>query len=181
MNKTLAILLPTCSFSCFNPLSCFSVSKMLQKYIDSNSKHFCCFIEIPPWIFFFIIFKDYICFFVERGEVREKEGERNINVRDKHQSTASQTYPNWRPNPQPRYVPWLRIKPANFCLSGGHPTNWANTGPVLPLKSPISLGCLMPLSWFSFYCSGHLMSVVFMDFSSPTCPLVALFSLRLFH
>ena len=36
---------------------------------------------------------------------------------EKHQLAASYTCPDWGSNPQPRYVPWLGIKPAAFwCL-----------------------------------------------------------------
>ena len=41
----------------------------------------------------------------ERGEGREKERERNIDVREKHQLGASHTCSNWGQNPQSRHVP----------------------------------------------------------------------------
>ena len=41
----------------------------------------------------------------EEGGEREKEGERNIDVREKHQSVASCMRPDQGSNPQPRYVP----------------------------------------------------------------------------
>ena len=37
--------------------------------------------------------------------VKEKERERNIDVREKHQSVACCTHPDWGLNLQPRYVP----------------------------------------------------------------------------
>ena len=40
------------------------------------------------------------------GKGREKESERNINVRRKHRWVASCMRPDWGPNPQPRRVPW---------------------------------------------------------------------------
>ena len=46
--------------------------------------------------------------FRERGRERERE---------KHRSAASGTRPDQELNPQPRFVPWLGIKPAL--------TNWA--------------------------------------------------------
>ena len=41
--------------------------------------------------FLYIFFKDFIYLFSERGEGREKERERDISVRDKHQLAASHT------------------------------------------------------------------------------------------
>ena len=43
-----------------------------------------------------------------------KGGERDIDVREKHQLVASHTFPVQELNLQPRYVPWLGIKPATF-------------------------------------------------------------------
>ena len=40
--------------------------------------------------------------FLERGEGREKERERNINVREIHPLVASLMHPNQGPNLQPR-------------------------------------------------------------------------------
>ena len=56
----------------------------------------------PNITFFKIILFIY---FLERGEGREKETERNIVVREKHQSVASRTCPNQGLDPQPRHVP----------------------------------------------------------------------------
>ena len=42
---------------------------------------------------------DFIYLFLERGEGREKERERNIDVREKRQSIASHTHPNWGSKP----------------------------------------------------------------------------------
>ena len=42
---------------------------------------------------------------LERDEGREKERERNIDVREKHSSAASCMYPDLRQNPQPKHVP----------------------------------------------------------------------------
>ena len=41
----------------------------------------------------------------ERREGREREGERNIDVREKYRRVASCTCPHWGPNPQTRHVP----------------------------------------------------------------------------
>ena len=72
-------------------------------------------------------FKDFTYLFLERGEGREKERETNINVWEKHQLVASCTHPDWGPGPQPRHVPWPRIKPATF-LFAGCPTQRSHTG-----------------------------------------------------
>ena len=43
--------------------------------------------------------------FLERGEGKEKERERNIDVKEKHQLVSSHTGPYWGLNPQPRHEP----------------------------------------------------------------------------
>ena len=64
---------------------------------------------------YFFIYLNYFMFerlfnfcnvylFLERGEGREKERERNIDVWEKHPSFASHTSPNWGPGLQPRLV-----------------------------------------------------------------------------
>ena len=45
-------------------------------------------------------------------------GERERHQREKHQSAASHVYPNWGSDPQPSYVHWLGIEPANFWCTG---------------------------------------------------------------
>lgn len=50
----------------------------------------------------------------ERGTERKRE----INVREKQQPVACCMHPNWVSNPQPRYAPWLRIKPIPFGWRG---------------------------------------------------------------
>ena len=72
-----------------------------------------------------LVLKDFIYLFLEQGERREKERERNIDVRGRHGSVASSTHPNWGPNPQPRHAPWSGIEPATFHFAGWRPTNWA--------------------------------------------------------
>ena len=39
--------------------------------------------------------------------------------------TRDLTHPDHRPNPQPRYVPWLGIEPMTLCLPDDTPPNWA--------------------------------------------------------
>ena len=53
---------------------------------------------------FFSFFKDFIYFFLERGEGMEKEGEKHQCVGDTSISCLSHT-PNWGPGLQPRHVP----------------------------------------------------------------------------
>ena len=39
-------------------------------------------------------------------------------MREKHWLVACSTPPDWGPNPQARYVPWLGIEPATFWCTG---------------------------------------------------------------
>ena len=69
--------------------------------------------------------------FLERGDGREKERERYINVREKHRLVISCTHPDQGPNPQPRHVPWLGFKLVTFHVAGWHPlshTHQSHTG-----------------------------------------------------
>lgn len=66
----------------------------------------------------FFKFSPRICF--ERERAAGREGEKNIDVREKHQSVAFHTYPNWGSNPQCSYVPWPGIKLSTFQCSGQH-------------------------------------------------------------
>ena len=63
--------------------------------------------ELHVYLQRFISFlkKDFFNLFLERREGREEERERNISVREKHQSVASRMCPHQRLNPQPRHVP----------------------------------------------------------------------------
>ena len=78
----------------------------------------------PPQSLIFFSFIDL----KERGR-REKERERNIDVREKHLLVASCIHPdqgvNLQPNPWPRHVSWLAIEPTIFWSAGWYPTNWA--------------------------------------------------------
>ena len=49
---------------------------------------------------------------------RERDRERNIDVREEHWSVASHMHPNQRSNMQPWCVPSPGIKPANFWCTG---------------------------------------------------------------
>ena len=63
--------------------------------------------------------------FLAKRKGRKKERERNVNVREKHQSVASCTHRDRGPNGQSRHVPWLRIELATFQFVRRCPTNWA--------------------------------------------------------
>ena len=43
--------------------------------------------------------------FLDRGERKNRERERNTDVRKKHPLVAFPTCPDWRPNPQSRPAP----------------------------------------------------------------------------
>ena len=61
------------------------------------------------------------------GEGRDKERQRNISVREKHDLGASHTSctrPDWKLNLQPRHMTCLGLKPENFLFAGQCPTNW---------------------------------------------------------
>ena len=70
-------------------------------------------------------FLNFYLFILEGGEGREKERERNSDVREKHWLAAFCTHSNQAPKPPPRHVPWLGIKPVTFRLAGHCPINWA--------------------------------------------------------
>ena len=82
--------------------------------------------------FFYIYFyKDFRSFglfkecylFLERGEWRERERERNINVREKYWSAASHRDPDQGPG----HAAWPGIKLATFCFAGRCPAIWATS------------------------------------------------------
>ena len=59
-------------------------------------------------------FKDFNYLFLERGEGREWEREReSIDVWETHQSGASHRGPDQAPNPPPRHVFWQEIEQTN--------------------------------------------------------------------
>ena len=58
------------------------------------------------------------CFILERWEGREKEKERDTDVREKHRLVASRMHPDWGLNSQPRHVPRPGIELATFCFAG---------------------------------------------------------------
>ena len=74
---------------------------------------------------FFLSFKDFIHLLLERWEGKEKERERNINVREKLWLVICHTCPEWGPNPQSRQEPWLGITMVTFHFVRWHQTHWA--------------------------------------------------------
>ena len=59
---------------------------------------------------------------------------------EKHRLFASHMPPNWRPGPQPRYVPWLGIKLAITWFAGQCSIHWA-----IPARVRMSflISCIM--------------------------------------
>ena len=64
---------------------------------------------------FFFFLRFYL--FLDRGEGREKERERKINV-----WYCLSHPPHWGPGLQPRCVPWLGIEPVTLWFTGWHST-----------------------------------------------------------
>ena len=72
-----------------------------------------------------ILFKDFSYLFLERGEGREKERERNI------MRGRLSCGPHWGPGLQPRHVPWLRIEPVTLLFAHWPSIHWAT-----PARAP---------------------------------------------
>ena len=72
------------------------------KYVD-----FSAWVQMIVLLFFLFGFflKDFTYLYLERGEGREKEEERNIDVRENHLLVAFCTHPNRGLDLQPRHVP----------------------------------------------------------------------------
>ena len=105
------------------------------------------------WIFLLLLFllflKYFIYLFLEKREWRDKERERNIDVREKHQLVVSLTLPDQGPNVQPRHVPWPGIKPVTFLYAGWCPTNWAT-----PVRAVVSCNPRLSfINWIIWNCS----------------------------
>ena len=77
------------------------------------------------WRFYLFYFKDFIYLFLERGERREKERERNISVWLPLMCGCLSCARSWEPGPQPRHVPWLGTEPVTFWLTDWHSIYWA--------------------------------------------------------
>ena len=84
---------------------------------------------LNTWHFSLILFITFLFLFLKyfilgSRERRQKERERNIHVRVKHEVVASPTLPTWRPGPQPRHVSWVGIEPPTFQPIGQHSVHW---------------------------------------------------------
>ena len=79
----------------------------------------CIFKQILVYFSLFILF-------LERGEGRGKDKERNIDVRNIDQLPLVRTLTR-DPTCNLGHVPWpgTETEPAIFCFAGWHPTNWA--------------------------------------------------------
>ena len=97
--------------------------------VPSSTLRFLCHDLFLPFLF-----KNHLCIFLERREGREKERERNIYVREKHQLVASRVHPDWGPN-------WR-----TFALQN-------DTQPTEPCRSGQFLTVLVLFYWFSFHVS----------------------------
>ena len=86
-------------------------------------------IQSTECIFAISFFKDFICLFLERGEEKEKERERNIMC------GCLLCAPHWGPGPQPRHVPWLGTEPATLWFVGPHSVHWATPATAWPATS----------------------------------------------
>ena len=79
---------------------------------------------IGTFIFYFIIFKDFIYFLTEGKGGRKRGRETSIYGWLSHS-------PYWGPGLQPRQVPWLGIKPATLCFTAhAQPTELHQSEPV---------------------------------------------------
>ena len=74
----------------------------------------------------FFFFKRFIYLFLERGEGRKKERERNFNV-----WLPLVHPPTGGPGLQPRHVPWLIIDLVTFCFTVRHSIHWATPARVI--------------------------------------------------
>ena len=125
----------------------------------------------------FFVYKDFIYLFSERGEEKEKEGEKHQCARETSISCLSYT-PNQGPNQQSRHVPWLGMEQTTFRFAGLHPTRWATpvraipnlNGPQLPsLLSYSQTICHTPAEW-PFKNSEYVSSFL-VPFSNPPASL----------
>ena len=79
------------------------------------------------YLFFFLTQGHIFIVLLEKeGEV-EREKERNIDGKEKHQLVASLMCPDWGLNPQPRHVPWPGLKPMTFQFIGQCPNQLSHT------------------------------------------------------
>ena len=87
-----------------------------------------------------VIFKKYL--FLERGEGKEKERERNTVVWERNIYQVSLAHPKRGPGLQPRHVLWPGIELATSQFAGCHSIHWA---------TPARAGGVIFNSCFIFY------------------------------
>ena len=112
--------------------------------------------QVVPQPINYFIFKDFMYLFLKRGEGREKEKERNIDVREKHLSVPPHMYPGWGSNPQLRHVSWLESNWWPFTL-------WYVAQPT----EPHWLGLHSQFRCFSTFKGGPLGSFFLRSLGSP--------------
>ena len=96
------------------------------------------FTSVPMKLYCIYFFKkDFTYLFLERGEWREKEGAKNINV------WLPSHAPYWGPGPQPRHVPWWGFKLVTLWFAGWHLIHWAT-----PARA--TLHCIYWMHYCSF-------------------------------
>ena len=97
---------------------------------------------------------------------RERTGERetNIKVRERHQSVASHTHPDWGWNTHLSYEPWPGIEPMTFWCMG-----WCSNQPRHPARVWFTSDEYQPHKVFFFY------------FSSPYYTLLQSIGFSAFH
>ena len=76
------------------------------------------------FISFYSLLKEFTYLFLERRGEKEKERERNIDVREKHHSVASHKRPDGGLNLHLRPVPWRGTEPGTSRLAGRRLTHW---------------------------------------------------------
>ena len=108
-----------------DPLMLVSKHSQLPQFIS----HFFSFLQTPKinlFILILFLFKHFIHLFLERGEGREKESERTINV-----WLPFSRAPYWGLGLQPRHVPWLGIEPDHLvCRPVLNPLSHTSQGHV---------------------------------------------------
>ena len=110
---------------CF-PSYIFSIKFICFDCVNNQTIiHYFSYVDFSLLILKHVIFlKRFFYLFLERGEGKEKERERNISV------WLPLTCPHWGPDPQPRHMPWLGIKPATLWFAGQCSIHWATPARV---------------------------------------------------
>ena len=111
-------------------VACITVWLCSWSLSNIFTKDFWYSLSIAPGSFLLLTTKQFYLFIFERGEGREKERERNIDVREKLRSVASHAPLLGTQPAETRPVPWPGTEPVTFCFSGWCPTNWA-----IPVKA----------------------------------------------